>query len=130
MASEGPFMFHALIRLFVAVLISTFGLQGCSASPKQLDFNAPETTADRRALSEFYKKEAIMLRQKADEMAQRATAYRPLFGEESDWVAGARLLGEYYRQEAEDRQRLADEYGSPSGYLPSEPARTESTIPK
>ncbi|MGD9726076.1 MAG: hypothetical protein AB7V39_06745 [Nitrospiraceae bacterium] len=130
MASEGPFMFHALIRLFVAVLISTFGLQGCSASPKPLDFNAPETTADRRALSEFYKKEAIMLRQKADEMAQRATAYRPLFGEESDWVAGARLLGEYYRQEAEDRQRLADEYGSPYGYLPSEPARTESTIPK
>ena len=54
-----------------------------------------------------------MFQQKADEMAERATAYRQLFGEESEWVSGARLLGEYYRQEARDRDRLAKEYDSP-----------------
>jgi hypothetical protein len=123
-------MFQAPIRLIVAVMTSMLDLQGCSASPKLLDFNSAETTTDRRALSELYRKEATMFRQKADEMAERATAYGPLFGEESDWVAGARLLGEYYRQEADDRQRLADEYGSPSGGVLSAPTRTGSTFPK
>ena len=123
-------MSHVPIWLIVSFMISTLDLQGCSSSPKILDFNSPETTTDRRALGEFYRKEAIMFRQKADEMAERATAYRPLFGEESDWVAGARLLGEYYRQEAEDRERLADEYGAPSGGVLSAPARTGSTFPK
>jgi hypothetical protein len=127
---RGCIMFYAPIRLIVALMTSTLDLQGCSASPKLLDFNSTETTADRRALSEFYRKEAVMFRQKADEMAERATAYGPLFGDESDWVAGARLLGEYYRQEAEDRQRLADEYSSPAGSLLSAPARTGSTFSK
>ena len=58
-----------------------------------------------------------MFRQKADETAERAAAYGQLFGEESEWVSGARLLGEFYRQEARERERLAEQYRFPSDGL-------------
>ena len=112
---------HPLTRLVFVLVTCMLTLHGCSASPKFLDFNAAETADERRAVSEFYRKEAVMFRQKADEMAERATAYGPLFGEDSDWVAGARLLGEYYQQEARDRQRLADLYDSSYGGPRSRP---------
>ncbi len=102
--------FGRLVAVFAACMLD---MQGCSASPKFSDFNAAETADERSTVAEFYRKEAIMFRQKADEMAERATAYRQLFGEESEWVSGARLLGEYYRQEARDRDRLATEYDFP-----------------
>jgi hypothetical protein len=101
-------MTHPLTRLVFVLITCMFDLHGCSASPKLLDFNAVETADERRAVSEFYRKEAIMFRQKADEMAERVIAYRPLFGEESDWVTGARQRGEYYKQEARDRQPHSD----------------------
>jgi hypothetical protein len=118
-------MTHPLTRLVFVLITCMFDLHGCSASPKLLDFNAVETADERRAVSEFYRKEAIMFRQKADELAERVIAYRPLFGEESDWVTGARLLVEYYQQEARDRQRLADQYDSSSGGPLSAPSRPE-----
>ncbi len=124
-------MTRALTWLVFVLITCMFNLHGCSASPKLLDFNAAETADERRAISEFYRKEAIMFRQKADEMQERATAYRPLFGEESDWVTGARLLGEYYQQEARDRQRLSDQYDSFSGRPLSAPSRPQGgTSPK
>ena len=122
---------HRLTWRILVLMTCMLNIHGCSASPKFLDFNAAETADERRAISEFYRKEAIMFRQKADEMAERATAYGPLFGKESDWVTGARLLGEYYQQEARDRQRLADQYDSFSGRPLSAPFRPEGgTSPK
>ena len=35
--------------------------------------------------------------------------------EESEWVSGARALGEFYQQKARERERLADQYQTPSG---------------
>ncbi|HJR77006.1 MAG TPA: hypothetical protein VJ805_08525 [Nitrospiraceae bacterium] len=55
-----------------------------------------------------------MFRQRADQVEAQATTYRELFGEESEWVSGARALGEYYLRAAQEREQLAEQYKSAS----------------
>lgn len=103
------------IRRAIAVfVVCTPGLQSCSASPTVPDFYGVGTTEEQRTIGEYYRSEAAMFRQRADEMTERVTAYRQLFGEESEWVSGARALGEYYQREARERERLAEQYQSSS----------------
>ena len=108
-------MNHSPLRLIVLVAVCMAGIQSCSASPTVPDFFSVQSTEDQRKISEYYRREATMFRQKADETAERAAAYGQLFGEESEWVSGARALGEFYQQKARERERLADQYQSPSG---------------
>ena len=86
------------------------GVQSCSASPTVPDFYSVGSIEEQRTIGEYYRSEAAQFRQRADEMTERATAYRQLFGEESEWVSGARALGEYYQREARERERLAEQY--------------------
>ena len=110
-------MNHSPLRLIVLVAVCMAGIQSCSASPTVPDFFSVQSTEDQRKISEYYRREATMFRQKADETAERVAAYGQLFGEESEWVSGARLLGEFYQQEARERERLAEQYRSPSDGL-------------
>ena len=97
----------------IAILAACIlGAQGCSASPTVLEFEKIQSPEEQRAIAEYYRNEAAVFRQKASGMAGRVAAYRQLFGEDSEWVSGARLLSEYYEQEARERERLADQYQS------------------
>jgi hypothetical protein len=52
-------------------------------------------------------REAGRFRQQAHEMDARLQIYERLFGGDSDWVSGTRLLADSYRQAADEHERLA-----------------------
>lgn len=58
-------------------------------------------------IARFYSHEAAMLREKAELLKARAVLYAGLFGAESEWVTGTRLLAEFYEDAAKERERLA-----------------------
>jgi hypothetical protein len=102
--------------------------QSCSANPTVLDFYTIQTPEERRAASEYFQNQAVRFRQQANEMAERAETYRQLFGEDSEWVNGTRLLSEYYEREAQERERRAAQYrlGSSPFDDPDRPAHLPS----
>jgi hypothetical protein len=109
-----------VMRTAVLVALCGVSLQGCSASPIVPDFFEVGSIEEQRTIGQYYRSEAAQFRQRAQEMEERASAYRELFGEESEWVSGARALGEYYQREATERERLAEQYLSASdGAVPS-----------
>lgn len=118
-------MHRGPLRLIMLVGISMWPGQSCSPSRVIPDFFSAQSPEGQRSIGEYYRKEAIMFRQKADETAERAAAYQQLFGEESDWVAGTRLLGQFYRQEAQERERLAEQY-----QFPSEERASSTVLPR
>ena len=107
-------MNHSPLRLIVLVSVCMTGIQSCSASPTVPDFYGVGPADEQSTIGEYYRQEATVFRQRANVMAERATAYGQLFGEESEWVNGARLLGEFYQQNARERERLAEQYQFPS----------------
>ena len=109
-----------IMRTVLVVAQCGGGLHGCSASPTVPDFFEVGSIEEQKKIGEYYRSEAAQFRQRAQEMAERASTYRELFGEESEWVSGARALGEYYHREAGERERLAEQYQSASdGVVPS-----------
>ena len=92
------------MRMLVLSVVCLSCLQGCrSATPTVPDFFTVGSPEEQRTIGRYYQSEAAQFRQRAQEMAERASAYRELFGEESEWVTGARALGEYYEREAAER---------------------------
>lgn len=75
-----------------------------------LDLSSREPSQDHWKIAEYYSHEAAALRQKAQEMSARAQVYELLFGVDSEWVKGTRLLAQFYEGEAEEHERLADEH--------------------
>jgi len=47
-------------------------------------------------------------RQQVEVLTERVTIYERLFGRESDWVSGTRLLVQFYEEAAREQDRLAD----------------------
>jgi len=85
------------------------------------DFYTVGSTQEQETIAEHYRKEAAMFRQRANQMEALVTRYRELFGEESEWVSGARALNEYYQRAAQERDLLAEQYQSSSvGTVPPE----------
>jgi hypothetical protein len=124
-------MICRFMRAIAMFVVCISGLQSCSASPTVHDFYAVGSTEEQRIIGEYYRSEAAMFRQKADQMDERVRAYRQLFGEESEWVSGARALGEYYLGRAQERERLAEQYQSSSdGLVPQGvPPRIDRSSP-
>jgi hypothetical protein len=80
---------------------------GCVSSPAPLTLTSLEPTADQRKIAEYYRQEALSFRLKARELAERIAAYQDLFGADSDWVNGARLLAQFYEHSAIDQDHQA-----------------------
>jgi hypothetical protein len=87
-------------------------LQSCSASPTVPDFYGVGSAEEQKTIAEHYRNEAAVFRQRADQVEAQVTTYRELFGEESEWVRGARALSEYYQRAAQERELLAEQYQS------------------
>jgi len=91
-----------LLALFVAVA----GL-GCARTSTLLDLTSTDPSQDQRKIASYYSQEAVLLRLKAEELSQRVLVYERLFGGESEWVSGARLLVQFYENAAKEREHLA-----------------------
>jgi hypothetical protein len=93
-----------LILLFSVLLIL-----GCTRSPTAvLDPVSRDPGQDHWAIASYYTRQAAASRQQAEEMTNQAAVYERLFGRESDWVAGTRLLVQFYEETAREQDRLAD----------------------
>ena len=83
---------------------------GCGTTDRELELDSFTSSVDQQLIARFYQDEAFRHRQQADEADARVEMYVRMFGPDSDWVSGARLLAQSYRQAAEDRERLANEH--------------------
>ena len=83
---------------------------GCAAPDRGFDLVSFNSSFDQRLIAHYYQEEALRFRQQAEESDGRADMYERMFGPDSDWVSGARLLAQSYRLAAEDRERLAQEH--------------------
>ena len=84
----------------------------CGAQTHELDLSSYDLTQDQRKIAEYYTQEAARLRDKSEAMLMRAAIYEQLFGRNSDWVAGARLLAQSYEEEAREHERMAGKHVS------------------
>lgn len=75
-----------------------------------LDLKSYDPTQDQRKIAEFYSQEATRLRQMARDQFHRATVYEHLFGPDSDWVEGTRLLAQSYEDAAQEQERTAERH--------------------
>ena len=83
---------------------------GCAAPDRGFDLTSFNTSSDQQLIARYYQEEALRYRQQADDLDVRAEMYERMFGPDSDWVSGTRLLAQSYRLAADDRERLAKEH--------------------
>lgn len=93
--------------LFVLLAMMVAGLS-CARPPGPLDLTSQDPSQDQRKIASYHTQQAVALRLKAEELSQRVLVYERLFGGESEWVSGARLLVQFYEDEAKEQERLAD----------------------
>jgi len=110
---------------FLLLLLGFLLASGCTGGSGTVqELASPDPGQDHWAIASYYSREAALSRQQAEEMTNRLAIYERLFGPESDWVAGTRLLVQFYEEEAREQERLADlhlELGR--GRSPHQPAQ-------
>jgi hypothetical protein len=92
------------------VLILLLGfvlLSGCSSAHVR-DLVSRDPGQDHGAIATYYTREAALSRQQVEELTDRAVLYEGLFGPQSDWVTGTKLLVRFYQEMALEQDRLAD----------------------
>ena len=96
------------------VFLWAFVSSGCVApkSPLEpkgpLDMTTLDPAQDHWRIAAAYTHEATAMRQKAEELFKRALHYERLFGADSEWVTGSKLLAQFYEDAARERERLAE----------------------
>ena len=97
---------HTAILVLLLGISLQFGCSGRTTAP--LDMAALDPGQDHWAIAAYYSRAAAMSRQQAEELTHRAVVYEGLFGRESEWVTGTRLLKRFYEEAASEQDRLAD----------------------
>jgi hypothetical protein len=101
-------MMHAAVRI---VILGILLQAGCGAGPTApLEMTTIDPGDDQEKIAHYYRHEAVLARQQAEELTNQAAVYVQLFGEESDWVSGTRLLVQFYEEVAREQDRLAEQH--------------------
>ena len=85
-------------------------LGGCSAQSTSYELSSYAPAADQLALASYHREEAQWLKQKADELLARAVLYDRLFGADSEWATGTRMLAQFYDEAGKEQARLAEQH--------------------
>lgn len=88
--------------------LGVFVSVGCGAPGPPLELTTLDPSQDQWAIASYYSQEATRLRQKAEELTMQAAVYEQVFGPESEWATGTRLLARFYEDAARERERQAD----------------------
>jgi hypothetical protein len=95
----------------ILLLLSCFLGTACHRGPivplAPLDVASRDPIHEHLKMASCYALEATWSRHKAEESANRVLVYERLFGRESDWVAGAQLLAQFYEDAAREQDRQA-----------------------
>ena len=98
-------MHTAILVLLLAIFLQS----GCSGrSTALLDPASRDPGQDHWAIAAYYSRQAAESRQQAEALTGSIVAYERLFGPESEWVTGTRLLVQFYEDTAREQDRLAD----------------------
>ena len=81
-------------------------IYGC-ASPRSIEMDSYDPSHNQTEIANYYRNQAIAIREKADAQATAAIRYEALFGREADLVSGAKSLAHYYEQTAQELERVA-----------------------
>lgn len=100
-------MWAAVILLLIC-LIGTACHRGPIIPVVPLDPGSHDASQDHLKMASYYIRQAVQSRQMAEEQASRVRVYERVFGPESDWVAGARLLTQFYEDSAREQDRQAN----------------------
>jgi hypothetical protein len=115
-------MHAAVLVLFLSIFLQP----GCSGrSTPLLDPASRDSGQDHWTIAAYYSRQAAVSRQEAEVLNNRVAVYERLFGPESEWVTGTRLLAQFYEEAAHEQDRLADlhlELGG--GQLPHQSTRS------
>jgi hypothetical protein len=79
---------------------------GC-ASPASIDLDSFDPSHNQTEIANYYRNQAVAMREKAGAQATAAVRYEALFGPEADLVSGAKSLAHYYEQTAQELERVA-----------------------
>jgi hypothetical protein len=96
------------LMLLMGLLLGTACHHGPMIPYVPLHTASDDPSQDHWKIATYYRLEAVASRQKAEELANRVEVYERLFGRESDWVAGTRLLAQFYEESARDQDRQAN----------------------
>lgn len=99
-------MKHGAVAPIILGLLVQFGCSSGLTAPLEMTTLNPGD--DHQTVARHYRHEANLSRQQVEELSNQAAAYEPLFGQESDWVSGTRLLVQFYQELAREQDRLAE----------------------
>ena len=103
----GAAMRATAVMVFMATLTSAACHRGPILPLASTDTASRDPTQDHVKMASFYVREAVRSRELAEEQANRAALYERIFGPDSDWVSGARLLNQFYENSAREQERQA-----------------------
>jgi hypothetical protein len=95
----------------LVLLLAVFLQPGCSRiSTVPLELTNLDQSQDQEKIAAYYRHEAAVARQQAEELHHRAMVYERLFGPESEWVSGTRLLVQFYEDAGHEAEQLAQRH--------------------
>jgi hypothetical protein len=103
-------------RCLAVFLLSIHSTIGCVHASSPLELTSPDPAQDQGKIAGYYSREADFYRLKAAELSQRVLVYEGLFGPDSEWVKGTRLLVQFYEDAAKEHERLAGLHLSLAGH--------------
>jgi hypothetical protein len=92
----------------VPIALFLLAAAGCAQPVEMIDVTSFDPSQDQMAIANYYRGEAMVLKEKAAVHAESAVQYEHLFGAQSDWVSGARQLSQYYAAAAQEQERRAE----------------------
>jgi len=116
---------HAAILVLLLAIFLQPGCSGISTAP--LDMTSLNASQDHGKIATYYRHQAVVSRQQVEELTNRAVVYERLFGLDSEWVTGTRLLAQFYEEAAREEEQLARRHLSlvGEGQAPSPPTRSQ-----
>ena len=85
-------------------------LPGCVDAGTELELTTFDRGQDQEKITDLYREEAARLRYMARDLLDRAAVYGHVFGQDSDWVRGTRLLAQSYLDAARDHEAKAERH--------------------
>ena len=90
------------------VLVGSLALWSCVASSPVVELESMDPSADQWRIAQYHYREAARFRQRSRDLYEQGLIYERLFGRESDWVSGSRLLARSYEEAAMQHEQRGD----------------------
>ena len=91
-----------------SVLLGSLALWSCVASGPVVNLESMDPSLDHWRIAQYHYREAARFRQRSRDLYEQGLIYERLFGGESEWVSGSRLLARSYEEAAMQHEQRGD----------------------